>query len=825
MSDLTPEQIKALNEEMAKTGTTADQVLGKIKNFTSAAASNLTGLTALVGKVSTGFSDFGDTLKNISNDMTGVSTKSEGAKIALLGLTGLAINARVAFEGLGGVDPGNINTFSGQLRQLEESLSGTPLAASLAKNSITSMLDGMKDKIAPDIFKNLKSSSHGVVLKFITDMAQKADNMTRLQASLIAVSAATGNLSNIYEKAGAGLNNINAVLVRHEDAMHATVAATGAAPKEVEKYYMALGHVPGALESIVSSGTAAGGNMNMLTAVMKMAAGNGRAVEAVTKDMGDAWKSFAMKGEVALTFVNRFSELANNLGVEFDDMKAALSGAAGAFKDIGDAGKHQEGIVDGLTNMMNKYIFSLKEAGMTGKHAADVAAGVADGFTKMTVGQRAFLSAQTGGPGGLLGGLQIQKMLRDNDIPGMQKKMMEAMQKQLGPIITMDEALKGGQAGAAKFERQTQMMMKGPLASGMGIKTEMDAAKMLEAMKAMQEGKAPKELGKGPDTLQAAINKGTDIEKQTYSEVTKTNVRLDALNRSTDFIAGGFAATNFGIARGANADLSKLQKARAEQMSAAGKEGGVGAEKLGVDMKSNGAMTDTSAESRGKAIVGVVNWVKDLGGMLSGALSPLTSALSKGDNKEINKTNADLTKEINALRTAKGATVGQKAYADELSAARDKAMKAYVAIPAATTAAAAPPPVALPTAKKGEKPTTLNDAMAAAVARDRGEPTMPVGEKEKIAATLTPAGAPATKELTLPERAPLPSGKSMEELAKDAAARGTAKKPEVPGAPGSHTVTKNVEDAGGNNIDITVKVTPKGGSDQHRNITANRQSP
>lgn len=587
-------------------------------------------------------------LKQVGNKMEGVGKSAESAKLGLLAMSTATVVARESFEGLNGVDLGNISTLKGQMSELREQLGLGGKSASAAAEMIGSMFKKISgNKVSPDMFAGLANPAEAM-LKFMNNMVIKADNMTKLQTGLIAVSAQTGNLGNVYEKAGVGLKNINSVLADHTAAMAVTKIATGATGAAVENYYMELGRIPKALESVVSGGTAAGGNMNMLTAVMKMAAGNGREVKEVIKDMGDVFKSLNMTGAPALAFINRFSELSNNLGVELNDMKGGLMGVVDSFKNLFTAGKDQATMTEGITNLMNKYVSALKEAGMTGKHATETVVGMADGMSKLTMAQKVFISGQTGGAGDIGGALSIEKMLRDHDVEGLNKKALEAIKKQTGPIISFEQAQREGGATAEKFQMQRQMVsQQGPLGAISGAKNIEDAGRYLDALYAIEHGLSAPKVSKGEEGLQDAISKGTSIQERNKTEFSEMNDHLYEINSSTSVMAKAFTERNFGIAVGAGTEgLSKGQQRRQDQMTVAAKRGGAQAEDLGKQMGDKGAMKDTAGRYANEAVKGVTDWFSHIPDVIKSVLDPVRKALTSGDKTGVERETSTIKRQI-----------------------------------------------------------------------------------------------------------------------------------------------------------------------------------
>ena len=80
-----------------------------------------------------------------------------------------------------------------------------------------------------------------------------------------------------------------------------------------------------------------------------------------------------------------------------------------------------------MSGIMNDYVGALQNTGMTGQHAMEVVKGMTDSIAGMSVAQKAFLSSQTGGPGGLMGAFQIEKDLREGKIDKVFDKVRQTM--------------------------------------------------------------------------------------------------------------------------------------------------------------------------------------------------------------------------------------------------------------------------------------------------------------------------------------------------------------------------------------------------------------
>lgn len=353
-------------------------------------------------------------------------------------------------------------------------------------------------------------------------LSENADYALRLQTSYLRLSAGTGELSGALDGAGDHLQNMNEILMRQAEMLGQSIKATGASKAEVVGYYQELGKVPGALAATITTGSAADQSMSMLTATMKLAAGTGRTVTDVTQSMGRAFDTFGVTGQGALEFTANISELSQKYGIKLQDVESVLTSVGGTLSKFNSSIEGGAAITKGAAEILNQYEDSLKRTGLSGKAAIDIIGGMTTAIGGMTLAQQSFLSAQSGGPGGLMGGFQIEKMLRDGNIQGVMDKVKQQMTSQMGPIVSLEEA-SHDQGAAAQRAKQLQILQAGPL--GAMARDSQSASHLLDAMK---DGKGADALG-GKDFLAKSIDRGTDIQAQSYTQFTRIAANTDAL--------------------------------------------------------------------------------------------------------------------------------------------------------------------------------------------------------------------------------------------------------------------------------------------------------
>src|SRR5271166_3703252 len=152
-------------------------------------------------------------------------------------------------------------------------------------------------------------------------------------------------------------------------------------------------------------------------------------------------------------------------------------------------------MTEGLTAIMKDYATALEATGMSSQRAVTAAGSIIGAMGKMSMAQKSFLSSQTGGPGGLLGAVQIEKMLREGKTAEVAEKIQMALKRQFGGQGVVTQADVRDEASAAAFERQRLMLTSGTF--GIKAKDEDEATNMLEAIKSGNLGKDLGQAGMG----------------------------------------------------------------------------------------------------------------------------------------------------------------------------------------------------------------------------------------------------------------------------------------------------------------------------------------
>ena len=349
------------------------------------------------------------------------------------------------------------------------------------------------------------------------NLSRASDNALRLQSAYLSLAGSTGNLDSVFQSAGANLKDMNNIIDNQIDYLLKSSEATGESVDDTKKYYQEIGKIPGALAGVVSSGGDANNKVNLLTASMKLAHGTGRETSDVIRDLGSIYDKLGLSGEPALNFTAKFSEISNKFGVQLDSVKKGLLDVTEAYRGYVDVGESAARLTEGSAKIMNEYMGALKSTGLSGEQAAQASNYFTSQISKMTEAQKAFLSAQSGGPGGLQGAFKIDMMLREGKVEDIESMISSQMSKRFSKFVSQKEAVESPEA-AAELRRQMAFIRQGPF--GSLVKDDTSAIRMIEAFKAKSEGAIPKETALDPEILQKSMDRGTVVESQSVTLLT-----------------------------------------------------------------------------------------------------------------------------------------------------------------------------------------------------------------------------------------------------------------------------------------------------------------
>lgn len=453
------------------------------------------------------------------------------------------------------------NTHSDALQNFTTQLSGLGTATDLTTNLL------VKLATAGGASSTVLSGGADMIKGFVTSMASAADNAINLQNGYLSMAGASGQLGKAVGDAGTHFVDMNATMLKHRTLVDDIAGASGASAQQVAGFYQTLGSaIPGFVNQQVDAVDESGKSMNGLQAAMTLASGTGRDFTSIVTDMTTAYENFNASEKEALEWTNRMTELSNKFGINLSYTKGFLEENAKAFKMISD----NAGDADKTFNRMFE---SFKNTGLSAKQSTDVITQMTGSLSHLTTAQKAFLSAQTGGPGGLRGAFQIDNLLREGKIDEVLQKAEDNLKKNFGGrIYTQKEAGESDYA-ASQFQKQRTMVQSG--AFGSLVKDDATAARVLEAMK---NGTSATSALKDPgDSLAKTIGTGQDVQRTTNTILNQILHSLErergiSENKALDTIQRLGSGTYRNDRDASSADLAGSIRTRTTSMSEAAKE-------------------------------------------------------------------------------------------------------------------------------------------------------------------------------------------------------------------------------------------------------------
>ena len=332
-----------------------------------------------------------------------------------------------------------------------------------------------------------------------------ADNTTKLEQSFIQMHAAAGTLNDVFTDEGDSLKDLDVKMKTFSDRSFEVAKATGIASEKIYGLMSGLSKIPNFADA---SSTA-------LIDLTRVAATMPGGIVAAQSELLKLYENFNMgadKTEKGLEYISQISDVVNNYKGNFDQARGAVDSFAEKFALLGNNS-------EAALNILNSFAPALKETGLSAKQATDMFAAAADGISNMNTAQKGFMSARTGGPGGLQGAFKIDKLMKDGKADEVFKMAESSLRKQMGGhITTLDEASQS-QGAAANYQRQLSIAKSG--AFGGMVKNDTQAAKLFEAMKngSVMDNKSAKQLLSGENALTQSKSRGSELQLRSMTEI------------------------------------------------------------------------------------------------------------------------------------------------------------------------------------------------------------------------------------------------------------------------------------------------------------------
>lgn len=541
------DNIKEANQALKDNATASDEATeaarragaaqSDLANNVARTGQSYNGLSsALSGAVSSGYEKVNNLIKNANQSLKETTTLTAAQTNGWSALATAALGAGNSFKNIStGFDTTGLQTFQDQWKSTLNEIQKNPLsqAGQAGISGLGEIFQRMGMPI--DTITKALSGTAGPFLEFGKNILEGSNQVQEFKNSQIQAAAQTGTWGNVLRSAAPDLSNLNDLILSNASVLNESSKSTGLSQERLGSYYNQLSKIPGALTSQVQGLGDATQKTNLLTAAVNLASGSGRSFGSVVEDLNTAFVSFGVEGENALRMTSRFGEISQRTGAPLNMVRETLKATAEQFKSFANAGDSSLRQFEGLSNITNQYYSSLRTSGMSAQGALSTITDMTKAVSGLTTAQKAFISQQTGGPGGMMGAFQIQKDLQDGDLEGVFNKMRDTIMKQMGGnIVSLEQAGQSEQA-ANQYQRQIMMLRQGPLGSMVG--NDMDASRLLQGL---QNNDASSISRLGADGLQQQMKTGETLLANQRTPFQEMVNALEATRLNANI-------TNFGV--------------------------------------------------------------------------------------------------------------------------------------------------------------------------------------------------------------------------------------------------------------------------------------
>jgi len=310
----------------------------------------------------------------------------------------------------------------------------------------------------------------------VEELVKETAGVRKFESSIMGLFGQFAGFQNINRMNFTG--NLENQLIRIVDQNTAVAQSTNLAIDEVNKFGQELMKLPGAFNSTVQLSGAAGGQMSMLEGAIRVARGTTGDFKDVVNDLNLQFRQFGTTNEHALDLMTKTYDLSQRLGIGFKDVDNIIGGVVKQFAMLGDN-------MSSSINLVGALAGALKSTGLGIEPTKAIIESITQSIGNMSLAQKAFMSQQTGGAGGLRGAFEVDMLMRQGKLDEVYKKMEQSLKGQFGGVTTLEEGSKSDTA-AAELTRQVQFLTQGPF--GAVVKNADQAYRLLEAFKTAGPG-------------------------------------------------------------------------------------------------------------------------------------------------------------------------------------------------------------------------------------------------------------------------------------------------------------------------------------------------
>lgn len=352
----------------------------------------------------------------------------------------------------------------------------------------------------------------------LSQLAKTADQARNTELALYNYAAAAGDLSDVLKDGLSVQDMLSDGAAAYSLRIQEIGDNTGRVSSEISSYYANLAKIPGAMRDAGVQIDSFGNRMDGLAASIKIADAFGMSHEEVVNHLSLAYRNFDTSVQGGLEQVAQFASSAQNLKMPLEMMRGYIKEVTSGMASMGDGTQAAINLADTLGQR-------LRDTGTSVQGTTDILGKITDAAKGMDMGQAAFISQASGGPGGLAGAFEIEALRQEGKLDEIARMAMQSIERVTGSVTTLQD-VREDPSKAGQLMLQTQMLKQFGLAGD-----NQQAFRVLEAMKggdlsAIGEGaKTPQ------DVLRESIERGTEIQSTGFNKLVIAANKIEAAIR------------------------------------------------------------------------------------------------------------------------------------------------------------------------------------------------------------------------------------------------------------------------------------------------------
>lgn len=380
-----------------------------------------------------------------------------------------------------------------------------------AARESTSEIDGTIENINKLFGINPnKDNPLAKTFKTIEDLIRLGDPTKQLEMGLISTASSSGQLGDLLQTVGDDFEGLTEKAEQFSRITYELANTSGLTQKQVAGYAKQLMAIPGAMDTVIDSQEKGIADLHLLDAAMKIGTGTGVGFSRTLEDLSFQYSELGTTGKEALDYTTRLANSSQTLRMPMENIRSYTEGTARSFRYLGDN-------TQAAINIFERFAPTLQKSGLGVRAVSDLIGGVTQNISQMGIAQKSFLSTQTGGPGGLQGGYQIELLMKQGKVDEVYKKVEDSLRKQFGGrIVTLEEAAADNRS-AGQFTKQVQLLTQGPTKIA---GSEQEAYKILDVLAKGGPDKA-RPLTDQESSFRSALETGDKLQERQVNILTQ----------------------------------------------------------------------------------------------------------------------------------------------------------------------------------------------------------------------------------------------------------------------------------------------------------------